>query len=236
MLAAFALPGEFARLIDAGNALYGKAEFKRAADKYGKALDLQPESAEGTFNLGAARYKLNDHGNALSDFSKAARTAEGQLKEHAEYNAGNCAYRMQKFDDAIDRYKRALTLDPSDMWAKHNLEMALRAKEQQDRDQEKKEDKKQDKDQDKRQDEQQDKQQDERQDEQQDEQQAKQQDRQQDKDEEEQAKAQDTGEEQPLTPEQAARLLSALAREDANMQKIIRRAPEPPSRAVDKDW
>lgn len=262
----FSLPGEFERLLQAGNKSYGKGQFKKAAAAYDKAVEEQPARPDALFNRGAARYRLEDVEHSLADFSAAARGAEDQLAVFSQYNAGNCLYRMQKLDEAVARYKRALTLDPTDQWAKHNLEMAL--KKQQEQQQQKKREKDQQKSKDsKKQDEQQKGQQPDDKDEQQDKQQEQQQDdakQQEDKDKQQQdaqeqdSDAQQDGDDekrppeqregaagkdatdpkdaQPLTPEQAAQLLGALAQEDANLQRIIRRAPLTQRRPTDKDW
>ncbi len=276
ILLGFTLPGEFGRLIEAGNKAYSRGDYRRAATRYGNALEVTPDSPEALFNRGAARYKSDDFDAALEDFAGATRGATGILKQHAEYNAGNCDYRMQRYDDAIERYKRALTLDPADTWAKHNLEMALRAKQQQeqqdnqkqnqdDQDQQKQDQQNQDQqkqdqqeqdqqeqdqqeqdqqkqDQQKQDQQKQDQQkQDQQKQEQQKQEQQKQEQQKQEQERQDQQKGQgasDAKQEQaqPMTPEQAAQLLGALAREDATLHKLMRRAPMTPEKPTDKDW
>ncbi len=246
ILLGFTLPGEFGRLIEAGNKAYSRGDYRRAATRYGNALEVTPDSPEALFNRGAARYKSDDFDAALEDFAKATWGATGTLKQHAEYNAGNCDYRMQRYDDAIGRYKRALTLDPADTWAKHNLEMALRAKQQQEQ-QDKEKPNQDDKDQQKQDQQKQDQQkQDQQKQDQQKQDQQKQDQQKQDQQKQDQQKqdrqkgqgASDRKQEQaqPMTPEQAAQLLGALAREDASLQKLMRRAPMTPEKPTDKDW
>jgi Ca-activated chloride channel homolog len=218
-LLAFTLPGEFARLMDAGNAHYGKGKFKEAAAEYDKALQIRPEEPQALFDRGAARFRLGNYEKALADCDKSAASAQGQLKQYAEYNAGNCLYRMQKTEDAITRYKRALVLNPDDMFAKHNLEFAQRKQDQdKNKDKDKDKDKKQDKNKEKKQDPKQDQQQQE-----------------QPKPQEQKAQPQPADQRQ-LTPEQAQQLLSSLAKDDADMQKLMHPTPLTPERPTNKDW
>ncbi len=258
-LVGISLPGEFGRLIEAGNSLYSAGKFKKAGEKYDKAAELDPDSPEPAFNKGAAEYRQGNFQDALAGTVAAARAADGPLKRDAEYNAGNCAYRMQKLDQAIEHYKRALTLDPEDQDAKHNLELALQAQQQQKEQDKQDQDQKKDDEQDQKQDDQsgdQQKQQDqdqkkdeEKQDEEkkdkseesqgdqkQDEKQQQEQEQKQQQQEQQGGEQSNNQEAKSLTPEQAAQLLSSLAEEDANMQKIIRRAPLTRERPTDKDW
>lgn len=254
LLLGFAFPGEYGRLIEAANAAYSRQRFADAADRYAKAAELEPDRPEPLFGRGAARYRLGEFESALADCIKAAGAASGQLRQYAEYNAGNCAYRVRKLDEAIAHYKRALTLDPSDPLAKHNLEMALRAQQQENQQQSGQRDK-QRTDQKQKRDQQQ---------KQPQEQAARPQSQNQEPQEPEspnqeaessnaqtqpeqgaaeqrpaqQAQGGDAGQ---MTAEQAARLLSALAQEDSSVQRAIQRMPLGENRRMEepptgKDW
>lgn len=241
LLMGMSLPGEFARLVEAGNRLYGKGEFKSAAEKYDKAVELDPESAEAAFNAAAADYRLENFDDALKGFSQAANTAEGELARFAQYNAGNAYFRLGELDDAIEAYKKALTLDPTDERARFNLEFAQRRQQQQQQGAGGKQDKK---DQQKQKKQPQQKPDADKQKQEGQQSQAQNQDKDETKPEDQQGRDQQGKDKQqdatqatrPMDKEQADQLLKALAQEDANVQKIIRRAPMTPAAPTDKDW
>lgn len=230
----FSLPGEFARLMKAGDHSYAKGKFKEALARYTEASQLRPEDPQALFNRAAGQFRVSNYQKALADNDQAAQRAQGKLREYAEYNAGNCLYRMQRLDDAIERYKRALTLDPDDMRAKHNLEMAMRQKNQQkDKQQQQQPNQKQQKSSQKQDQNQQDKPQDSPSQGRQDQQQ---QPEQKPQDQPKQQQQSSQADQQPLNEQEAAQLLSSLSRDDAELQKSIRRAPLTPERPTSKDW
>lgn len=241
VLMGMSLPGEFARLVEAGNRLYSKGEFKSAREKYNKALELDPESAEAAFNAAAADYRLGDFDGALKGFSEAAKASDGELARFAHYNAGNACFRLGKLDEAIEAYRKALTLDPTDERAKFNLEFAQRKQQQQQQGAGGKHDKK-DQQKQKKQPEQKTDADKEKQEGQQSQDQSEDKDEtkpedQQGQDQQGADKQQDAAREtRPMDKEQADQLLKALAQEDANVQKIIRRVPMTPPAPTDKDW
>ena len=253
-LLGMSLPGELARLVEAGNRHYSRGEFKSAGEKYDKAVKIDPESTEAAFNAAAARYRLEDYEGALKGFSQAAESAGGELTRFAHYNAGNAAFRLGRLDEAIESYKKALTLDPTDEQARHNLEFAQRRQQQEQRGAGGKQDQKDRQKQQKKP-----RQKEESDNKQQQDQQSPKQDPQgedpdqpQDPGQQDQDKPKDSqnkdekgqnkpdqsqqGEARPMNKEQADQLLRALAQEDANVQKIIRRAPMTQPAPTDKDW
>ena len=58
---------------------------------------------------------------------RALEVAEGDLVEDVYFNLGNAYFREGRFDDAIGAYREVLLLDPDDLDAKVNLELALLA-------------------------------------------------------------------------------------------------------------
>lgn len=70
-----------------------------------KQYDKASELAEDPFRRGSAHYKKGDYKKALEDFKKA----EGAK---ARYNEGNTLARLEKFQEAIDAYDKALKLQP----------------------------------------------------------------------------------------------------------------------------
>ena len=57
------------------------------------------------------------------------------VKSDVHYNIGNVQFQDGKIDRAIESYKSCLRLNPDDLDAKHNLEVALKQKRKQETDQ-----------------------------------------------------------------------------------------------------
>lgn len=111
-----------------GNALYKEGKYAESGAKYAEALQKNPSSVEALFNIAGVAYKQGQW--ALAD-SLLAPLGE-QLGAGAWYNSGNANFKQRKFDEAIEAYKKALRLNPSDREAKFNLAYAQKMKQEQD--------------------------------------------------------------------------------------------------------
>ncbi len=234
LLVAFTWPGTVEWLCTRGIKQYEAGEFEEAGESFARALEADPGNATLTFNRGTALYRQQDFAEAAEAFASAAEGGGEEPGRDAAYNLGNSQFSAGDYQSAIEAYKQALRLDPDDAEAKYNLELALRKQEEQQQEQEQQE-QQQEEDQ-PQEDEQEQQEQNEEQDSQErDEQQGDQpQSEQQD---EPSPPGADEAEEGELTEAQAQRLLHALASQDAEMQKLIRRAPQrrQPSEG-EKDW
>jgi len=124
---------EAAEMNDTANALYEKGQFKEAKVLYLEARDLEPDSEKLVFNTGNANHQLEDYEKALKDYGKLAKkkAADEKIRSESFYNMGNTYFVMQKLDPAIEQYKNSLRINPEDYDAKHNLELALQRKDEQ---------------------------------------------------------------------------------------------------------
>ncbi len=111
-----------AKLTKEAKRLYLGEKYGEAAEKYKKALDLKPDSDIIHFDAGAALYKKEDYENAIGESQKALSTENEPLEAKANYNIGNSKYRLQRLEEALDYYKRAIELDAKDEDAKFNYE------------------------------------------------------------------------------------------------------------------
>ncbi len=93
---------------------------------------------------GSAYYKAKDYENALAAFKSA--DPQGKNADNL-YNQGNSLAQLQRIDDAIAAYKKALEIDPEHIDAKENLKQLEALKKQQE--QQEQENKDQNKDQNK---------------------------------------------------------------------------------------
>jgi len=122
----------------------GKAE--EALGFYDKAVVTLPNDPGVHFDRGTALYALSRFEEAGQEFLRATEAKDGALKATAFYNLGNAFFKKDKFKEAVEAYKRALTLDPHDARAKWNEEIALQKLKEEEKKKKDEQDKNKDKD------------------------------------------------------------------------------------------
>ena len=150
------------RLISAGNKLYADRKFKDAQSEYEKAILENPNTGAGRYNLGLSQ--IRQVSNPADTTAKSKGLTEASIKSFSEvsslagerpglaekafYNLGNVEFNRQDYQKAIDYYKEALRIDPSDDIARKNLRIAqLQLKNQDQNQQNQNKDQQQDQDQ-----------------------------------------------------------------------------------------
>jgi Ca-activated chloride channel family protein len=109
-----------------GNRLYQKEDYHGALESYLKAA--KPGDPRPVFNAGDTLYRLEDYGAAAESFQALTSSAAPRdVRAAAGYNLGNSLMRQDKAAEAVDALRAAVTLDPSDAEARHNLALALKA-------------------------------------------------------------------------------------------------------------
>lgn len=127
--------------VERGNRHYRAGRYAEAVEAYESALRDGTDSRELRYNLGTALLRLGRYGEAEQHFRAALDAVDPDLRERTFYNLGNRFLRAAREDldpsaqapllqSAIEAYQRALRIDPADIEAKWNLEMALREDEQ----------------------------------------------------------------------------------------------------------
>lgn len=114
-----------------GNEAFEAERYEQAREAYDRALEAMPESPEVTYNSANTLYRQELFGEARYKLDVSAETAEPILSQYAAFNAGNSLYMSEEYEAAVEAYKQALRLDPTDQEAKHNLELALQRIEEQ---------------------------------------------------------------------------------------------------------
>ena len=142
------------RDVEQGNAALQAGKPEDALAHYDKAVAKLPGESGVHFDRGAALYALSRFEEAGQEFLRATEGQDEGLKAAAFRSLGNALAKQEKHKDAVEAYKRALTLRPDDKAAKWNLEIALRKQKEEEekkkKDEDKnKDDKKDDKDKDK---------------------------------------------------------------------------------------
>lgn len=142
--------------INLGNQLHESGDFERADSNYVAALVENPNSLVASLNagvnairtimameMGAPEGQMPDSlaapylNKAKSTFDKAAQPGveKGNVSQLAFYNLGNISFIESNYGDAIEKYKEALRLNPSDDHARRNLRIAQLQKNQNDQNQ-----------------------------------------------------------------------------------------------------
>ncbi len=133
-------------IISKANNFYNNNNFVDAIKNYGIAIDKNSKDGIAYFNQGNAYYKVNNTDNAIKAFDNAAlNLITTNEKSNALYNKGVVLQQNKKLEECIAAYKTSLKLDPKNEDARHNLQLALQKKQEQQKENKdgKKKDKKQ---------------------------------------------------------------------------------------------
>jgi Ca-activated chloride channel family protein len=128
--------------LERGNRLYRQGRFQEAVEAYRAALADGEASPVLHYNLGTALLRLGQYDEAERHLRAALSTVEPDARVRAHFNLGNRFLeaartipdpraRAQLLDAAVEAYRQALRIDPGDLDAKWNLELALTERDQQ---------------------------------------------------------------------------------------------------------
>lgn len=116
-----------------GNKLYQEKKYKEASEQYQKALQKDPGSFTGIFNMGDALYQHKQYEGARQAMQSGLKvTQDKQEQARAYHNMGNTYLAEQKWKEAAQSFKQSLKLHPSDPETKYNLAYANAMMKQQD--------------------------------------------------------------------------------------------------------
>ncbi len=128
--------------VERGNRLYRAGRYAEAVQAYEAALRDGNNTSELRYNLGTALLRLGRYEDAEQHLRAALDAVDPSLRERTYYNLGNRFLEAARasadaggqgplLETAIEAYKRALRLDPEDEDAKWNLELSLREQQRQ---------------------------------------------------------------------------------------------------------
>ena len=213
---------DFRSLVREGNKQYNTETPADAERSYREALDIDEKSNIATYNLGNALYRQQKYDDAVNKFENSASATDNKMdKARAYHNLGNSYLQQQKLKESIEAYKQALRNNPDDLETKYNLSYAmnlLKQQEQQNQDNKDKQDK---------------------QDNQENKDNKDNQDNQDNKDnqDDQQEQKDDKTQQQQISPEDAKRLLDAIAQEEKELlEKIQQKERAGHRQKIEKNW
>ena len=116
---------------------FDKQNFEESVEHFTEALVESPDTPELKFNRGTALSELGKTEEALNELISSAIQLEKTDRSAAAYfNAGNTLFSSNNIEGAIEEYKQAVKLDQSSEDIRHNLELAIRKLNQQQKSQE----------------------------------------------------------------------------------------------------
>ncbi len=126
-----------------GNESFNEQNYDQAIETYSQTMDMAPKLAEPIYNLANTLYRMGALEETTQVMGQALELASAELRQHGFYNLGNNFFQQEQMEEAIGSYKEALRINPEDMDAKHNLELALHQKEEQEKEEQEEEEQKQ---------------------------------------------------------------------------------------------
>ena len=115
-----------AQQIEEGNKAFSEEAYLVALQAYKEAQTSSPEIAESYYNAANSLYREQAYGDATAEYEKSLELSENpQVSEYGYFNFGNTAFQVSDWEAAIENYEQALLLNPEDLDAKYNLELAL---------------------------------------------------------------------------------------------------------------
>lgn len=112
-------------LNEEGSKLYQEGRFGEAVNRFLRAQVEQPGLPQLDFNAGTGLYQTDELEWALRETQRSLNTEVPEQRATAHYNMGNAYFRLNRYQDAYEEYKKSLRENPGDVEAKVNLELAL---------------------------------------------------------------------------------------------------------------
>jgi Ca-activated chloride channel family protein len=105
---------------------YQKSEYLNASKLYEEALKTSPADLTAQYNLGVARFRLNEIEEATEAFKKALGLSKDKsMSAKIFYNLGVAFLKSANYPEAITAFRNALKLNSEDRDCRENLQFAI---------------------------------------------------------------------------------------------------------------
>jgi Ca-activated chloride channel family protein len=119
-----------------GNKLFGAGDYANAEVSYRKAIEKNPRNPQAAYNLGNALMAQKKDSAAIEQFQSAAKIETNPMRKYQSFhNIGVICQSHKMYGEAIEAYKSALRLNPSDDETRYNLVLCKHQKQKQDQNQ-----------------------------------------------------------------------------------------------------
>jgi len=116
----------YSSIMRKGNRFYKNELYSDALSHYLMGKEKNKNAEEPFFNIGAARYKMQDYRGAIESFEHLLQGKKYiEHEDDIHYNLGNNYYKLGEYEKAVHHYTESLKMNPSDVNCKYNLELAL---------------------------------------------------------------------------------------------------------------
>ena len=192
-----------------GNRLYDDAQYVEAEIAFRRALDINPQSFEASFNLGNALVRQEKFDEAFRQYRHALALLpndDAERRAAVFHNIGNTLLITGQIPQSIEAFKESLRNNPHDNETRYNLAFAQKLLQNQEQNEGGGQNQEQE------------------------------QEREQQQNDQQQQQNQPEQHDPLMSPESAQQILNALLEDERRTQENVRRPPPRGSRNVERDW
>lgn len=119
-------------LVKRGNRYFKNELYGDALRYYREGEQKNRGALEPVFNMGDALYKSEDYRGSIEAFERSMDMVKRDYeKADIYYNLGNSYFKVGEYDRSIESYIMGLELNPTNLNMKHNLELAIKRRNEQ---------------------------------------------------------------------------------------------------------
>ena len=114
------------KILNDADKQYQKSEYLNASKLYEEALKKSSMDLTAQYNLGVARFRLNETEGATEAFKKALSLSKDKsMSAKIFYNLGVAFLKSANYPEAITAFRNALKLNSADRDCRENLQFAI---------------------------------------------------------------------------------------------------------------